>query len=98
MTGHSMSYGRNGLLTTILLLAENGTEAYRSLPDTLLYIRMGTFITLLLLDGPAPGAETPDPARQTPRMNWYENFSARPRNVGGRFSGRTSVYVSKIEV
>ena len=61
-------------------------------PATLLYTRIGTFITLLLLVGLAPGALAPE--RQIPRMNWYENLSARPRNVGGRFSGKVSEYVS----
>lgn len=60
---------------------------------------MGTFITRLLLfalvaperlDGPL------DAARHTPRMNWYDSFSIRPRNVGGRFSGSCRVYVSDL--
>ena len=37
-------------------------------PVTLLYTRIGTFITLLLLEELAP--EMFVPARQIPRMNW----------------------------
>lgn len=65
---------------------------------TWLYTRIGTFITRLLLFPLAEEGveeEGDEAARQIPRMNWYENFSARPRKVGGRFSGRLIVYSSE---
>jgi len=57
-------------------------------PTTLLYTRIGTFITLLTLFAPV------EPARQVPTTNSYENFTDRPLNVGGRLSGSGIIYVS----
>src|SRR5882762_6002838 len=45
-------------------------------PNTLLYTRMGTFMTRLTLFAPVgPFPDTEEPARHVPTINWYENFN-----------------------
>lgn len=69
------------------------------LPATWLYTRIGTFITRLVLFAPVGPRLLDDLiadalARHVPITSSYENLSARPLNVGGKFSGSATVYVS----
>ena len=66
---------------------------------TWLYTRIGTFMTRLMLLAPVGPRLLEDRmaeafARQVPITSSYESFSERPRNVGGRFEGSVSEYVS----